>query len=150
VCRPDAPTDTFGRISSVYIRAAQNPRNSIYRCLTLIWCVRTTLNLHLMVFVLTNPSGGIYTLDFLAFSLIIFLAAKSEVSRLGVPNILRTIAEDATRYFLVIFSSHFVLEMTLSLARVSATAVPLPPAANDIQCMCLGIHPTPSGYVSHR
>ena len=148
MCRPDAPTDTFGCISSVYIRAAQNPRDSIYRRLALIWCVRTTLNLHLTVFVLTNPSGGIYALDLLAFSLIIYLTAKSKASRLGVPTILGTIAEDATRYFLVIFSSHFVLEMTLSLARVSATAVPLPPAANDIQCVCLGIDPAPSGYVS--
>ena len=35
-----------------------------------------------------------------------------------------TIAEDATQYFLVIFTSHFVLEMTLNLARVSTTVSP--------------------------
>lgn len=36
-----------------------------------------------------------------------------------MPGILRTIVQDATVYFLVIFTSHFVLEMTLLLARVN-------------------------------
>ena len=81
------------------------------------------------------PFGDTYTPDFLAFSLIIFLAAKSKASTLKIPKILRTIAEDATRYFLVIFSSHFVLEMTLTLGWVSATAAPFSTATNDVQCV---------------
>ena len=36
-----------------------------------------------------------------------------------MPYILRAIVRDSTVYFLVIFTSHFVLEMTLLLARVS-------------------------------
>ena len=36
-----------------------------------------------------------------------------------MPRILRAIVQDATVYFLVIFTSHFVLEMTPLLARVS-------------------------------
>ena len=80
-----------------------------------------TLNFHLMVLISTDPCGDMYTPDFLAFSLITFSAAKSRALNLRGPTLLGTIAQDATWYFLVIFSSHFVLEMTLTLGRVSAT-----------------------------
>ena len=63
------------------------------------------------------------TLDFLAFLIIIFLAAKSGLKGFKMPSILRTIVQDATVYFLVIFTSHFVLEMTLLLARVTASVL---------------------------
>lgn len=69
----------------------------------------------------TDAAANVHTLDFLAFSLIISVAARSKTRGLRLPTILRAIAEDATRYFLVIFTSHFVLEMTLNLGRVSAT-----------------------------
>ena len=62
--------------------------------------------------------------DFLAFSVIIFLAMTSEARGLRIPSILRTIAEDGTRYFLVIFTLHLVLEMTLNFARVSGIVSP--------------------------
>ena len=53
-------------------------------------------------------------------------------------------------YFLVIFTSHFVLEMTLNLARVSA-GVSFWVTRNDVQCDSLGIDPTSSRNVSrHR
>ena len=81
-------------------------------------------------FISTNPCGDMYTPDSLAFLLITFLAAKSRTADLRVPTILETIAQDATWYFLVIFSSHFVLEMTLTLGRVSATPST---ATNDVQ-----------------
>jgi len=42
-----------------------------------------------------------------------------------MPSILRTIVKDATVYFLVIFTSHFVLEMTLLLARVTVSVLVL-------------------------
>lgn len=64
-------------------------------------------------------------LDTLAFSLIIFLAVVSEkrdhTRRLRFPTILGTIAEDATRYFLVIFTAHLAFELTLNLGPVSTT-----------------------------
>ena len=59
--------------------------------------------------------------DFLAFSLMMFLALRWGVGKLRIPTIMGTIAEDSLRYFLVIFTSHFVLEMTLLLGRVSVT-----------------------------
>lgn len=58
------------------------------------------------------------TTDFSAFVVIIVLAAKSGIRGFRMPGILRTIVQDATIYFLVIFTSHFVLEMTLLVARV--------------------------------
>lgn len=69
-------------------------------------------------------NADIFTPDFFAFLLIIFLAIDSKPRGFKVPTIMGTIAEDATLYFLVIFTSHFVLEMTLNLGRVS-TAVSL-------------------------
>lgn len=52
-----------------------------------------------------------------------FLAMRSVrmTAGLEIRTILTTVAEDATQYFLFIFTSHFVLEMTLIFGRVSAT-----------------------------
>ena len=83
-----------------------------------------TPNLHLMVLVLTDLCGDMYTPDFLAFSLISFLVAKSGTSNIRGPTLLGTIAQDATWYFLAIFSSHFVLEMTLAVVEGVALARP--------------------------
>ena len=58
--------------------------------------------------------------DSLAFAFIIYFARTSRSAGLRVPTLLGTIAEDAMRYFLVIFSSHLVLAMTLLLARVKS------------------------------
>jgi len=60
--------------------------------------------------------------DFLAFLVIVILATKSELKGFKMPRILRTIVRDATVYFLVIFTSDFVLEMTL-LSLLSAIGV---------------------------
>lgn len=76
-------------------------------------------NLHLVALNLLRKT------DFLAFSLIIFLAMRSRIPGLRVPNILDIIAKDATRYFLVIFTSHLVFELTLSFGRVSAIVTKL-------------------------
>ena len=69
----------------------------------------------------TDPVENSYESDSLAFLFIIFSAATSKVRGFKFPTIIRTIAEDATRYFLVIFTSHFVLAMTLTLGRVRTT-----------------------------
>ncbi|KAF9644220.1 hypothetical protein BDM02DRAFT_3122279 [Thelephora ganbajun] len=55
--------------------------------------------------------------DFLAFSLIIYLVARSNVYKSPIPSLLWTIAQDATLYFMFIFTSHLVLELTLLFAR---------------------------------
>ena len=68
-----------------------------------------------------SPAENTHTSDFLAFSLIIFLARKWRVTGLGFPTLWDIIARDATLYFLVIFSSQLVLEITLIFGRVSAT-----------------------------
>jgi hypothetical protein len=69
----------------------------------------------------TELAENTYTLDFLAFSLTIFLAKKSRFPGLRGPTIFETIAQDATWYFLIIFTAHLVFEMTLNLGRVSAS-----------------------------
>lgn len=53
------------------------------------------------------------------FSLIIFLSRRSKIQGLEGPRILGVVADDATRYFLVIFTSHLVFEITVTLGRVS-------------------------------
>jgi len=62
--------------------------------------------------------------DTLAFSLIVWFAKRSRVGGFEVSGILRTMVEDATRYFLVIFTSHFVLAMTLALGRPTIRLLP--------------------------
>ncbi|KAF9786759.1 hypothetical protein BJ322DRAFT_1051819 [Thelephora terrestris] len=62
--------------------------------------------------------------DTLAFFVIVFQARRSKVPGLKVPTILNTIAEDSTRYFMVIFASHFVLLMTLSFGREMIQLLP--------------------------
>ena len=61
--------------------------------------------------------------------IISFLVAKSGTSNIRGPTLLGTIAQDATWYFLAIFSSHFVLEMTLAVVEGVALARP---RINDI------------------
>lgn len=56
--------------------------------------------------------------DSLAFLLMMFLATKLKRQGPMIRTIMDTIAADAMRYFLVIFSAHFVLVMTLNLGPV--------------------------------
>jgi len=56
--------------------------------------------------------------DILAFSVIVYLVVRSNVKKDPIPRLLKTIAQDATYYFLVIFTSHFVLVMFLAFAEV--------------------------------
>ena len=67
----------------------------------------------------SGPSADTSASDFLAFLLIILFARQSRVPGLKFSSLLDTIAKDATWYFLVIFTSHLVLVITLSLGRVS-------------------------------
>jgi hypothetical protein len=89
-----------------------------------------------VVFIRTYPTGGLVHPDLLAFSLIVFLASRSGATRLKIPTILGTIAADATLYFMVIFTSHFVLTMTLVFGRVRAIA-PIFGLQSAIISLCL-------------
>ena len=56
--------------------------------------------------------------DLLVFSVIIYLVIRDNVEKVPIPRLLKTIAEDATYYFLVIFTSHLMSAMFLAFARV--------------------------------
>jgi len=62
----------------------------------------------------TNPLK-----DLLVFLIILHIAGRW-ARRFDVSGLLGTILRDATIYFLVIFTAHFVFVMTLVLARVSS------------------------------
>ena len=119
---------------------------TVYTSISLAYGVWTLSQLRQTA--LTLPIDDACPSDFFAFSLTIFLARRSRApAGLKVPTILGTIAEDATRYFLVIFTSHFVLEMFLIFARVSAT-VPLLGLQPMMADVSLGGDPTHSSHVS--
>jgi hypothetical protein len=56
--------------------------------------------------------------DLLAFSVIVYLVVRSNVNKVPIPSLFKTIAQDATYYFLVIFTSHLVVVMFLLFASV--------------------------------
>ena len=59
--------------------------------------------------------------DSLVFSVIVYLAGRPIISQIGIPGVLGTISRDATKYFLVIFTSHLIFTMTILFARVGLT-----------------------------
>jgi len=59
--------------------------------------------------------------DGLAFSVIVYLVVRSGAKKVPIPSILKTIAQDATYYFLVIFASHLLLMFSLWTASVSTS-----------------------------
>ena len=59
-----------------------------------------------------------HPLDFLAFSVIVYLVVRSNVNKAPIPGLLGIIARDATHYFLVIFTSHLLFVMFLAFASV--------------------------------
>ena len=48
-------------------------------------------------------------IDFLAFSLIVYLVVRSYLQGVPIPKLLKIMVRDATYYFLFIFSSHLVV-----------------------------------------
>ena len=69
----------------------------------------------------SSPTG--LSTDASVFLVIVVLAVKSGLNGHKMPRTLRTIVQDATVYFLVIFTSHFIFEMSLLFARVSTSTV---------------------------
>ena len=59
--------------------------------------------------------------DILAFSVIVCLMVRSNVNNVPIPSLFKTIARDATHYFLIIFASHLVVVMFLAFASVSTS-----------------------------
>ncbi|KAF9790731.1 hypothetical protein BJ322DRAFT_1104380 [Thelephora terrestris] len=70
--------------------------------------------------------------DLLAFLLTIILARRSKTSGLQIPTILKIIAEDATRYFLVIFTSHFTIGMIFNTCLPQESIQLLPASGNVV------------------
>ena len=60
--------------------------------------------------------------DLLAFLVIVFLVVRSNVTKVPIPSILKTIVRDATYYFLAISISHLVSMMFLWFASVSTSS----------------------------
>jgi hypothetical protein len=56
--------------------------------------------------------------DLLSFSVIVCLVVRSNINKIPIPSLFRTIVRDATCYFLVIFTSHFVLVIFLAFGEV--------------------------------
>lgn len=84
--------------------------------------------------------------DVLAFIVIVILAVRSAGRDFKMPFIIRSIVQDSTVYFLVIFTSHLLLEMMLLLSRVS---VPVPSDVSVVKGF-LAKPKTLAGYVSTR
>ena len=61
-------------------------------------------------------------IDLLAFLFIIYLAFKSGAFQSGLPSLFGVMAEDATLYFMVIFTSHLILELTLIFGSVRTSS----------------------------
>jgi len=59
-----------------------------------------------------------HPVDLLAFLVIIYLVVRSNVNKVPISRLLRTIVKDATLYFLVIFTSHLTFVMFLAFASV--------------------------------
>jgi len=56
--------------------------------------------------------------DLLAFSVIVYLVVRSNVNKVPIPSLFRTIVRDATYYFLLIFSSHLMIVLFVLFATV--------------------------------
>ena len=96
----------------MHFRATEVLGNWIYHHISGIRC-EIYLVLHL-----DRDTHSDHPKDLLAFSVIVYLVVRSNVYKVPIPILLKTIAQDATYYFLIIFTSHLTLELTLSLARV--------------------------------
>jgi hypothetical protein len=59
-----------------------------------------------------------HSADLLAFLVIVYLVVRSNVNKDPIPRLFKTVAQDATSYFLVIFTSHFAFTMFLAFASV--------------------------------
>ena len=97
----------------MHFRAAQTHGNWIYHHIS---SIRYKVSL---IFHLTGDTYADYPTDLLAFSLVIYFVLRSNAYSFQMSNLFRVVAQDTTHYFLVIFTSHLVLELTLVFGAVS-------------------------------
>ena len=109
------PTDPTSRLYDVHHRVAVVYGTRIHHYDSRVR-YGTPLAIHLGN---THPD---HLQDVLAFSVIVFLVVRSNVTKIPLPSILKTIARDATYYFLVIFTSHLVTAMFFWFASVSTSS----------------------------
>jgi hypothetical protein len=105
------PTDPASGLYDVHLREPVVCDSRIYHHVS---CIRYETLLVLRL-------GGIHSdcpTDSLAFSVIVYLVVRSNVNKIPIPGLLKIIVRDATRYFLVIFTSHLVFAMFLAFASV--------------------------------
>jgi len=76
-------------------------------------------------FRLAGEIGTDYPTDSLAFGIIVCFALKAGTYRSKVPSLFKVMAEDAMLYFMVIFTSHLLLEMTLIFGSVRTFQIAL-------------------------
>ena len=105
------PTDPTSSFYSLHLRGNAVVGNWVYYLGSRIWYENSRI-LHL------REAHFDHSPDLLAFSVIVYLVVRSNVYKVPIPGLLRTIAQDATYYFLIIFTSHLVLEMFLVFASV--------------------------------
>jgi len=106
-----APTDPTSSLYSMSFRRTCVLGNRIYRHVSRIR-YETSAIFHLGDTHSDDPP------DILAFSLVIYFVVRSNVNEVPIPHLLKTIAQDATCYFLVIFTSHVVIMLCILLATV--------------------------------
>ena len=107
-------TDRTGPTSDlcdVHLRRVMVCGNRIYHYISRIW-YEASLSLRL------GDTHSDCLADFLAFSLIIYLVIRSKVNKAPIPNLFKTITQDATYYFLFIFTSHLMVVLFLWFASV--------------------------------
>ena len=63
--------------------------------------------------------------DLLAFSVIVYFVVRSKITKVPMPSLLRTMAQDATYYFMVVSTSHLVFMMFLVFVNVRISSYPL-------------------------
>ena len=69
-----------------------------------------------------GPLAEVVT-DLLAFLVVVVFAVKSRLQGFKMPSILWIIVQDSTVYFLLVFTTHLVLEMMLLFARVNISII---------------------------
>jgi len=106
-----APTNSTSGLYSMPPRRTDVPRNRVYHHVSRIRC-GTPPVFHLGDTHSDDPS------DILAFSVVIYFVVRSNANKVPIPNLLKIIAQDATCYFLVIFTSHVVILVFVLLASV--------------------------------
>jgi len=108
------PTDPTSGLYDVRLRGTVVRGNYIYRHVS-----RIRYGSSLVAIDHLGDTHSDHPADVLAFSVVVFLVARSKATKVPIPSLLKIMVQDATYYFLVIFTSHIVLVMFLAFASVS-------------------------------